>query len=160
VTAIAVSAERGPGGALLLRYVLTGNLADLVLAAGGNGRRRDGLWRSTCFEAFVEHEDGYVELNLASSGDWAAYRFDGYRAGMRPLDIPPPRIATENGESRFVLEAEIDGLPDSGPRLGLAAVIEETDRSLSYWALAHPPGPPDFHHPDCFALDLPPPPGP
>jgi len=22
--------------------------------------------------------------------------------------------------------------------------------------LAHPPGKPDFHHPDCFALELPP----
>ena len=26
---------------------------------------------------------------------------------------------------------------------------------MSYWALAHPPGKPDFHHPDCFALELP-----
>ncbi len=45
-------------------------------------------------------------------------------------------------------------------RLGLSAVIEETDGTKSYWALAHPAeGPPDFHHPDCFALTLPAPGG-
>jgi hypothetical protein len=36
-------------------------------------------------------------------------------------------------------------------RLGVAAVIEETSGRKSYWALAHPPGKPDFHHPDSFA---------
>ena len=40
-------------------------------------------------------------------------------------------------------------------RLGLAAVVEENDGRISYWALAHPPGKPDFHHPDCFRLELP-----
>jgi hypothetical protein len=34
-------------------------------------------------------------------------------------------------------------------------VIEETNGRKSYWALAHPPGKPDFHHSDCFALGLP-----
>jgi hypothetical protein len=33
-------------------------------------------------------------------------------------------------------------------------VIEDADGSLSYWALAHPPGRPDFHHTEAFALDL------
>ena len=41
-------------------------------------------------------------------------------------------------------------------RLGLSAVIEDTSGGKSYWALAHPPGKPDFHHADCFALELPP----
>ena len=40
-------------------------------------------------------------------------------------------------------------------QMGLSAVLEETDGTKSYWALAHPPGAPDFHHPDCFALDIP-----
>jgi hypothetical protein len=33
-------------------------------------------------------------------------------------------------------------------------VIEENDGMLSYWSLKHPPGNPDFHHPDSFALEL------
>ena len=37
-------------------------------------------------------------------------------------------------------------------RLGLAAVIEASDGTRSYWALRHPAGQPDFHHADAFAL--------
>jgi hypothetical protein len=33
-------------------------------------------------------------------------------------------------------------------------VVEDQSGKLSYWAVRHPPGKPDFHHPDCFALDL------
>lgn len=40
-------------------------------------------------------------------------------------------------------------------RLGMSAVIEEQEGTKSYWALAHPPGKPDFHHPACFAITLP-----
>lgn len=39
-------------------------------------------------------------------------------------------------------------------QIALSAVIEEKDGTKSYWALRHPPGKPDFHHPDCFALTL------
>ena len=35
--------------------------------------------------------------------------------------------------------------------------MKDVDGGISYWALAHPPGKPDFHHPDSFALTLPPP---
>lgn len=41
--------------------------------------------------------------------------------------------------------------------IAISAVIEETDGTKSYWALAHPAGKPDFHHPTCFAATLPPP---
>jgi hypothetical protein len=50
----------------------------------------------------------------------------------------------------------MSSLPRDAPwRLGLSAVIEETSGRKSYWALAHPPGKPDFHHADCFAYELP-----
>jgi hypothetical protein len=39
-------------------------------------------------------------------------------------------------------------------RLALTAVIEHATGALSYWSLHHPPGPPDFHHPDGFALKI------
>jgi len=42
--------------------------------------------------------------------------------------------------------------PD-GPH-GLSAVIEDISGGTSYWALAHPPGKPDFHHADGFALEF------
>ena len=30
--------------------------------------------------------------------------------------------------------------------IGLSAILEEEDGTKSYWALAHPPDKPDFHH--------------
>ena len=37
------------------------------------GQRRDELWTTTCFEAFLALPDqpGYWEINLAPNGDWA-----------------------------------------------------------------------------------------
>jgi hypothetical protein len=43
---------------------------------------------------------------------------------------------------------------ESSWRLGLSAVIEETNGNKTYWALVHPPGKPDFHHKDAFAYEL------
>jgi hypothetical protein len=38
--------------------------------------------------------------------------------------------------------------------LALSTVVEDRDGALSYWAIRHTPGRPDFHHPDAFALEL------
>ena len=38
--------------------------------------------------------------------------------------------------------------------LGLAAIIEETNGDISYFALAHAPGKPDFHHRDSFVISI------
>jgi len=46
-----------------------------------------------------------------------------------------------------------------GLRVALATMLEAIDGSLSYWALRHAPGRPDFHHRDGFALTLEPPAG-
>ena len=45
-------------------------------------------------------------------------------------------------------------LPSSAAGGARAAVVEEADGRLSYWALRHPPGRPDLHHADAFALRL------
>jgi len=33
-------------------------------------------------------------------------------------------------------------------------VVEGRDGSKSFWALNHPPEKPDFHHDDCFQLQI------
>jgi len=115
----------------------------------------DGLWQRTCFEAFVRQGDNaYVEFNLSPSGQWAAYDFDSYRSGMRNREVLAPKITVESGPFEVVLTADLD-VADLSGALALSAVIEETDGTKSYWALAHPPGRPDFHHAACFAAALP-----
>src|SRR5262249_21126714 len=144
-------------------YVVTGDPDRLSLPPRGAPDRADELWRHTCFEAFLAGRGAatYFELNLAPSRRWAAYRFDGYRKGMQPAGgLEAPRIGLQRRPNGLELYAELDlgamtDLPAHGPwRLGLSAVIEEADGRISYWALAHPSGKPDFHHADCFAAEL------
>jgi hypothetical protein len=132
----------------------------LALPARNVARRADNLWSTTCFELFAKPIGGeaYFEFNLSPSFEWAAYRFARYRAERRELALghDPEISITPVG---FFLSAELDlgMLGEANARLGLSAVIEETDGTKSYWALAHPPGDkPDFHDPACFALELPP----
>ncbi|MBF0664603.1 MAG: hypothetical protein IR159_03520 [Brevundimonas sp.] len=116
--------------------------------------RQDALWRTTCFEVFVETPDGYREYNLSPSSEWASYRFDAYRKGMRaaPESVISKGIRFEGLGAQ--LEAQLE-LPQDARRLGFSAVIHTTDDEFLYWALAHPSAKPDFHHPDSFVLDLP-----
>ena len=159
-TRIDVDVARSPAGSLLLSYVVTGKIGDLRLPPGTAAARTDELWRHTCFEVFVRPAPGeaYYEFNFAPSTQWAAYRFDRYRSGMRAAaEIGAPRIDVQPAAGRYTLQAALDlpRLPrDAAWRLGLAAVIEEASGRKSYWALAHPPGQPDFHHSDCFACEF------
>ena len=163
-TGIDVEVARPRSGGLLLRYFVAGRPGDLRLPPATAPTRGDQLWRHTCFEAFIRASPGagYYELNFSPSRQWAAYRFDDYRSGMRvPDEIGAPSVEVRSNGASYELQASLEldrvpGLP-SGARwcLGLSAVIEEAGGGKSYWALAHPPGDPDFHHSDCFALELP-----
>ena len=159
VTYVEAEAIRAPGGVLLLRFVLKGSLEQVRLPQPAPSARTDDLWRHTCFEAFVqaEGEEGYLEFNLSPSTEWAAYAFDGYRRGMRPAGAAP-MIEVKQGPDVLDLTATLDlgaALPSAADwRIGLSAVVE-TGEGLSYWTLAHAPGRADFHHRDCFALELP-----
>ncbi len=153
-------ARRGPR-TLALNYSLAGAVGALRLPPASTSSRADGLWRTTCFEAFLRSApgEGYFEFNFSPSTQWAAYRFDGYRSGMTAVsEIAAPRIVARTGAGRFELDVtlDLDGLANGAAwRLGLSAVIEEADRRQSFWALAHPAGKPDFHHAAGFAYDLP-----
>jgi hypothetical protein len=154
VTGIEVDIARPGASGLLLRYVISGAIEGVRLPPVTAPARADELWRHTCLEAFVGVGDGYTEFNFAPSTQWAAYRFDGYRSGMRAADVSAPRIEVRDTAEAFVLQAAFD-LPAGAVRLGLSAVIEEISGDKSYWALAHAPGAPDFHHADAFAYVLP-----
>ena len=146
-------------GSLVLSYVVHGRISDLRLPTVVAPTRADELWQHTCFEAFVGAADGpaYYEFNFSPSTQWAVYRFSGYRSGMRvATEIGAPLIDVRSSAEGYTLQAklELDRLSSPLWRLGLAAVLEETSGRKSYWALAHPSGKADFHHADCFTLEL------
>jgi hypothetical protein len=147
----------------VLRYTVSGKTADLRLPPPAAATRTDELWRRTCFEALLRPPSGdpYYEFNFAPSTQWAAYAFSGYRSGMRSAEeVGAPFIEVHSGADVYLLQASLDlgrlaHLEEETIwRLGLSAVIEEESGVLSYWALRHPPGRADFHHSDCFALEL------
>jgi hypothetical protein len=157
-TRIEAEIARPRPGSLVLSYVVSGRINGLRFPPVVAAARADELWQHTCFEAFVRGSAGpdYCEFNFSPSTQWAAYRFDSYRSGMRVApEIGAPRIEVRSTAESYTLRAALEFGGLSSPlHLGLSAVLEETNGHKSYWALAHPPGKADFHHADCFALEL------
>ncbi|MDH7973177.1 DOMON-like domain-containing protein [Sphingomonas sp. AR_OL41] len=158
VTAIGTDVGRHEGGELTLRFFVEGDLDGVIWPQFDSpARRTDGLWQHSCFEAFVGFVDepDYCELNFATSMKWAAYRFDTYRTGMSDIEKVVSSGHWLPGKGCAVIHFILPDL--AAPRewrLGLSAIIEATDGTKSYWALAHPRGKPDFHNADCFTARL------
>lgn len=161
---ITVEWHRIGAGTLWLRYHAEVLSNDLELPEPQMSARRDGLWRSTCFELFLREpgDARYYEFNFSPSREWAAYAFTDTRAGQRDLYLPTaPEIQLDLSDTHLALETMLVlpvYLQGAGFDAGLSAVIVENSGLLSYWALGHAdPRKPDFHHPDCFTALLPPP---
>jgi hypothetical protein len=162
VAGIAVEARLATAATLVCSYSLHGDLARVRLTDGRAGHRADGLWEHTCFEAFIgtPGERGYYEFNFSPTLAWAAYEFTGYRAGMAPATLseaPGLHVHRSAGRLQLTATVHLRGLTlCESPvlRLAMAAVIEDERGALSYWALEHPPGRPDFHRPENFTIEL------
>jgi len=155
VTRIAVGVERIAPDLLGLSYWIGGDLAHAAFPRPQLPARTDELWRHSCCEAFLGAGEGYYEFNFSPSTLWAAYRFDGHRAGMRDAVTDAPTIGWDRDGEAAKLTATLRLPADATGPLGLSAIIEDTSGNRSFWALAHPPGSPDFHHPACFTAQLP-----
>ena len=157
--ALTVEAEaRRAGGRLAFEFVVCGPCDTLRRAPAGPPLRTDGLWTTTCFEAFlrVPGEAAYVELNFAPSTRWAAYRFSAMREGMAPFAIETPRIVARCSAGRFSLSAEVDASAFAGGTLqaAMTAVLEDKSGLKSYWSLRHGAGRPDFHAAEGYVCDI------
>jgi len=145
---------------LRIRFRIDADMGRLRFPVPEAARRRDGLWQHSCFESFLRADarDAYYEFNFAPSGDWAAYRFGARRAQRSSPELDAPRLAFSRHAAGAELTADISlaALADlaaaAGIHAGVSAVIEADDGRLSYWALAHASGNPDFHDPSTFAL--------
>jgi hypothetical protein len=158
VSGIRVGVTATPQGGLAFDYILHGDPARLTIPAPQPPAAVDGLWRRTCCEAFLARsgEAAYREFNFSPSSQWAGYAFGAYRQ-RTAWEPPAPQIVVEQGaDLRLCATLPREALPEGGSlRLGLAVVVEDQRGVLSYWALRHPAGKPDFHHRDGFALQLP-----
>ena len=163
IRAVAAHATRTTEGRLALHYSLSGEISQLRVPPPGPARIGWKLWRHTCCELFVRAKgaDAYHEFNFSPSGEWANYAFRRYREGTTLTDEAlNPQVAVQSTAGRLDLYALAD-LPRLSPAyasaplaIGLAVVVEEESGNISYWALRHAAGKPDFHHREAFALEI------
>ena len=162
---LSISVEvRAQVDAVRLRYTLRGDTSALRIPSPAAPVPTDGLWRHTCFEAFVaaHGETAYREFNFSPSSEWAALRFSGERerdhaSEERERVLLTPLLAhTTPRTLTLTVRVPATALPRSPAMLslGVSAVVEERDGRLSYWALHHPHEHPDFHHRDGRTLVL------
>jgi hypothetical protein len=162
VRRIAAKLRRTADGSLAVSYVLEADLSRLRIPAPAAPRIGENLWQHTCFELFIARQmPAYHEFNFSPSGAWAAYAFERYRERRSLTDETlRPSINARSSAQQLEIDALISldrllpGNFAGKAKLGLSAVIEDADGGLSYWALRHPPGKPDFHHPEAFAVEL------
>lgn len=160
VRTIAASACLTADGVLVLDYDVRGEPDGIRIPETLPSGATDGLWRHTCCEAFVAGVDGpeYREFNFSPSGQWAAYRFTAYRerdAAFRPPAAPQLAVTRHAEGFRLTARVAPELLPAATAyHIGLSAVIEAVDGTMSYWALAHCAAQPDFHLRQSFELTL------
>ena len=163
VRRLGVQLRAEEAGTLVFQYSLEADMSRVRIPSCGAGGRADALWTHTCFEAFVAAADGpgYHEFNFSPSLEWAIYRFSAYREDMSPAEVGQvPDISMRRRDDGLELQAIVrlgqwaDLRGARHWRIALAAVIEDENGRLSYWGLRHPPGKPDFHHPNGFALEV------
>jgi hypothetical protein len=148
---VGATIERDGAGPLRCSYIVEGDIQRLrIPSAAASPARTDGLWRTTCFELFarVSGSASYSEFNFAPSGHWAAYAFESYRQGMRPLAIPAPAVTCAQQAGSLILTAVLQapGLGAGPLQIAASLVLEDVQGRIHYWALQHPDGKPDFHH--------------
>lgn len=128
-------------------FRLEGMVPAIIMPPPAKAERMDNLWQTTCFEIFWQPLGGtaYREFNLSPSGRWAAYDFDSFREGMRDAPVSAIAIACSHDDAGLVLKASIAANLPAPAQVALNAIVEHTSGAKQYWALAFPPGKPEFH---------------
>lgn len=142
---------------LILRWRIDG-AEQVLLPAQTDGARADDLWKTTCFELFLDMGNGtYREFNFSPSGRWAAYDFSDYRTKSGDADIAKaPTVIVDRGRSVIAGAVRIPVQALNGAnKASLCTVIEEEGGAISFWSNAHhDAAKPDFHDRSCFVIDL------
>ena len=105
-----------------------------------------------------------IEIPQVTASELKKATKEGYLVlsrGGKPIEaVPQPRIICRRRADQLEADVDVDlsalDLPrETALQLSVSAVLQDQQGRISYWALAHPSGKPDFHHPDAFVLQLP-----
>lgn len=118
--------------------------------------REDELWKTTCFEAFLNPvgQSLYYEFNFSLKPAWNLYVFDAYRSPQPPKvseEFSLESLIWQQSHNRIKIQLE-NKTNFSDFNVGLTAIIEDQDRAKHYFSLKHTEQKPDFHAADSFVL--------
>ena len=148
---------------ITMHHSLTGNIDQVLLPPlSSPAKRKDDLWKATCFEFFlaVPNNAEYWEFNISPSGDWQIYHMDVYRRiGVREeASFQQFPFSFRIEEDCILLEASVELSPilpiETEIQVGITSVIQSKDGIETYWALTHPGPQADFHRRESFTLKL------
>ena len=150
-------ASGGPVGALhCIPVIVKDNFetADLQTTAGSLALEG---WRPPQDATMVRkiREAGAIVLAKSNLAEWAFTPYETVSSILPGYSRNPYALDRVTAGSSGGTAAAVAANFASGAPLNLTAVIEEEGGHKSYWALAHPPGAPDFHNPSCFLGRLP-----
>lgn len=153
IHAVTASITATPQGCAA-EFRLNGAVPAIIVPPHAAPERMDNLWQTTCFEIFWQPLGGtaYREFNLSPSGRWAAYDFDSFREGMRDAPVEAIAIACSHDDAGLVLTASIAADLPVPAQVALNAIVDHPDGGIQFWALAFPPGKPEFHSEACRPL--------
>lgn len=143
---------------IVLRFRIVGDIEALRVPDPGTRLDPERLWKHTCCELFAASpgDADYVEWNFSPTGQSARFAFSSYRCRI-PTSAPDTSavsVAKQPGELRLEARTTLPLALAGSLCISLTTVIEDAAGRLSYWALHHPSGRPDFHHRDGFTLTL------
>lgn len=117
-------------------------------------KRADGLWKSTCFEAFwaVPGQNSYWEFNVSAQGHWNLYSFEKYRHPQPPRPSNDFKlVGLETTCERLVADLRCTQRP-AAIDAALCAVLRSRINHNHYFATKHMGPKPDFHLRQSFSL--------
>jgi len=122
-------------------YNIVGDPSNIIFPVKSEFKRKDDLWKDTCFELFLLKEDGqYFEINFSPSKEYNIYKFKKYREEMSTSEELVLNII-KNNQKQIVLEIDIFKINIF--KFNICSVINSSNQ-LSYWSIYHQESP-DFH---------------
>ena len=154
--------ELEESGRIVFRYVLRAQIPRVRIPPPQPVERADGFGSTRVSKPLSWRPARRATTSSISRrrGQWAVYRFEATarefvrapRCTAGNLGPPLRRSSRARGGRAPADLTAWQGRPRC--KLALTAVVEDDNGTLSYWALKHAPGKPDFHHPDGFVLEL------